>query len=70
MRKKNVYSAVFAVQTIALNPRAEKLYIVVGDYRWQNFEHENYSVDWKLTKTHGKWEECYFCLIIAVKKSI
>jgi len=29
--KKGIYSAVFAVQTIAINPRVEKLYIVVGD---------------------------------------
>jgi len=29
--RKNIYTAVFAVQTIALNPRAEKLYIIVGD---------------------------------------
>jgi len=29
--KKSIYSAVFVVQTIALNPHAEKLYIIVGD---------------------------------------
>jgi len=29
--RKNIYSVVFAVQIIALDPRAEKLYIIVRD---------------------------------------
>jgi len=35
--EKNIYSAVFAVQAIALNPHAEILYIVVGDWGMTEF---------------------------------
>jgi len=35
--KGNIYSAVFAVQAIALNPHAEILYIVVGDWGMTEF---------------------------------